>query len=418
MNHDYKILVAHSAQQHSFRTAIAIKEAGCLFKYITTVYDKKGSLTGLTKKFLKGETLVRANTRKSTGLLDDEVVQFYELFGLILLFLQRVDKKKYIYNLWDKIIVYLFNRKVAKYAIKNRVDAVIMYDTLGECTFKILKNKAPNINRILDMSAPNIEYMDYILKKEINSNNSKILSEELNSKLYKSKLESGIREIKLAQNFLVASNFTKNSLIYSNVNEKKIHICRYGIDCETFKINRKNTNCSTEVINVIFIGNITQKKGISYISEVINKININKYRFTFIGNYNSECEYYKMLSKKCNFTGHITKEKVIEYCNNSDILIFPSLADGFGLSVLEALACGVPVICSKNAGISDLIIDKYNGFKVDAMDSEAIYKRLIWLGENRQVIEEMRCNCRSTALACKWENYNCEIKTAISDILN
>ncbi|MDU1634494.1 MAG: sigma-70 family RNA polymerase sigma factor, partial [Bacteroides ovatus] len=104
--------------------------------------------------------------------------------GLILLFLQRVDKKKYIYNLWDKIIVYLFNRKVAKYAIKNRVDAVIMYDTLGECTFKILKNKAPNINRILDMSAPNIEYMDYILKKEINSNNSKILSEELRAKVH------------------------------------------------------------------------------------------------------------------------------------------------------------------------------------------------------------------------------------------
>ena len=55
MKKKYKVLIAHSAQQHSFRTAVALKENGYLFKYITTVYDKKGSLTSIGKKFLRGE---------------------------------------------------------------------------------------------------------------------------------------------------------------------------------------------------------------------------------------------------------------------------------------------------------------------------------------------------------------------------
>ena len=62
---------------------------GVFYKYVTTVYDKENSLTGKLKKFLKGKNLKKANTRKCPYLNDNEVIQLYEWWGLLVLLLSR-----------------------------------------------------------------------------------------------------------------------------------------------------------------------------------------------------------------------------------------------------------------------------------------------------------------------------------------
>ena len=88
------IIVAHPFQQHSFKTANALKSEGNLFKYVTTVYLKKGTLTYfLAQKVLKGDNLKRVSGRKTEALDDIEVVTLSEWANLILLALQRINKK-------------------------------------------------------------------------------------------------------------------------------------------------------------------------------------------------------------------------------------------------------------------------------------------------------------------------------------
>lgn len=412
MKKKYKVLIAHSAQQHSFRTAVALKENGYLFKYITTVYDKKGSLTSIGKKFLRGDDRTRANTRKCDDLNDNEVIQFCELLGLMLLFLQRVDRSKKIYNLLDRYIVNRFNKKVAKYAIKNDVDMIIMYDTLCYKTFEIIKSKSPNIKRVIDMSAPNYIYMDKIFREDLGKNKeySDELEREISTKSYKRRLDESLKEINLADYFIVASNFTKKSLEYSGKDGSLIFTCPYGIDGDMYKYKKKQNK---DTVNCIFVGRITQKKGVFYFLEAIKSLDESKFTFKLIGNYDSESKYFDDFKYKCEFTGHITKDKVIKACQDADIMVFSSLADGFGLSALEAMSCGVPVICSSNAGVSDLIIDGYNGFIISPGDSNSIYEKLTWAQENKDILRKMGLNAKKTAENQSWDNYNKKIKNSI-----
>lgn len=416
-NKTYKVLLAHSAQQHSFRTATALEKSGVLFKYITTVYDKKHSLTSFTKRVLSGDNLTRANKRRCNSLSDNDVIQFCEFESLILLLLYRIDKKKNIYNIWNRFIIYKFNIKVANYAIKNNVDAVIMYDTLAYKTFEILKKKAPHIKRIIDMSAPYSLYMDKIFKIDLQKNNrySDILRREICSTQYLNMLDNSIKETKLADYFLVASNFTMNSLIYEGVPNSKILMCPYGIDSNIYSYNKKRENMYEE-IRCIFVGTITQKKGAFYLLEAIKELKHKRFSFMFVGTYDKKSEYYKDFKDICKFTGYVTKEKVVDFCSKSDILIFPSLADGFGLSALEAMSCGLPVICTSNSGVSDLIINGYNGFVINAGNEKEIYEKLMWFDNNRDKLKDMRENARNTSLKCTWNKYDLCIQKSIEKI--
>lgn len=76
-----KIIVAHPGKQHSFQTAIALKENGILFQYITTLYDKKFSLLYFLKFILRGKSLRKALSRKSAELEDNDVTLFCSLGG-------------------------------------------------------------------------------------------------------------------------------------------------------------------------------------------------------------------------------------------------------------------------------------------------------------------------------------------------
>lgn len=415
MREKMKIIVAHPAQQHSYRLASALKNENMLFKYITTIYNKKNScLMKLIKLFLNESNLKRANNRSCEYLEDYEVTQFCQVRGFLELLFARININ--IYYIWSKHTTDKFGRKVAIYAIKNKVEAVVMYDTKAEACFEMLRNKAPNIKRIIDMSAPNLEYMDSIFRNDITIEGDRDnLNEEFATKIYKQNFESSIKETKLADYFLTASEFSKNSLTNYNIDEKKIFICPYGIDMNAYRnINESASN--SQKLNLLFIGRTTQKKGFFYFLDAIKDLDKNKYAITIVGNYDKKSEYYKEYKDVCEFTGFVMKNEVILYCSKADILIFPSLADGFGLSVLEALACGLPVICSQNAGVSDLIVDGYNGFVVPAADSRIIREKILWFESNRNELQKMKNHARLTASQYSWKNYNNAIITAIKSI--
>lgn len=420
MNRNYKIIIAHPAQQHSYRTAVALKKSGYLHKYITTVYNKNKSLTSFVTKFLKGDNYKRATGRQISDLDDNDILQFCELGSLFLLLLQRVDKKKIFYNKWKEVVTNSFNKKVVKYAMKNNVDAVILYDTWAYTGLKLLKRKAPEIIRIIDMSAPSFAYMDKIFKEDLNKNRKyeTSLRQEIESQIYNEILQKSVEEIKLANYFLVASSFSAQSLIHHNIPEKRILITPYGIDSSLYSRDgfKQNRRYKDRKLNCIFVGRVTQKKGAFYLLKAMDRVNQNDFSFKLVGSYEKSNDYFEDYKDVCEFEGHVTKDKMISLYNNADIMIFPSLADGFGLSVLEALSFGIPVICSENAGVSDLIIDGYNGFVIQAGNESEIYNKLKWFSNNREELSKMSENARKTALEYTWEKYNSKINTAIKHI--
>lgn len=410
----YKIVVVHPFQQHSFKTAEAIKKTGFSFKYITSIYNKKNSLTNILIKFLKKDNLDRAKGRKSKKLLESDVVQFCEFLYLFLLFIQRINKNKKIYDLYAQIITKIFNYKVAKYIKKNKIDIIICYDTLSYDLLKYIDKFRLKTIKILDMSAPSMEYMSKIFQNDIiqNPEKTEILFKELKSNQYKKKLNRSRIEINNADYFIVASNFSKISLLYSKVKNEKIFKIPYGSnDMEFIKKNRIHKK-----LKIIFVGRVTEKKGAHYFFEAIESLDLNIFDVSVIGDYNYNLNYYKKFKDIVEFTGHISKEAIKKEYLKSDILVFPSLADGFGFSVLEAMRCGNVVLCSKNAGVSDIIKNGYNGYLIEAQSSKEILEKLNYLNNNRKEIERIKLEALKPLQNLTWNNYNLNIKNMLKKI--
>jgi glycosyltransferase involved in cell wall biosynthesis len=85
-----------------------------------------------------------------------------------------------------------------------------------------------------------------------------------------------------------------------------------------------------------------------------------------------------------------------EVYGKSSVLVHPSLSDGFGYVVGEAMASGVPVIVTRNTGAADLVVDGKNGYIVPVCDSEAIRERLAHLAAHPALLKEMGRQARET----------------------
>jgi glycosyltransferase involved in cell wall biosynthesis len=94
-----------------------------------------------------------------------------------------------------------------------------------------------------------------------------------------------------------------------------------------------------------------------------------------------------------------------EVYGKSSVLVHPSLTDGFGYVVAEAMASGIPVIVTSSTGAADLIVDGQNGYIVPPGDSDAIRDRLAHLAAHPALMREMGCAARETARSLTYEKF-------------
>ncbi|MEN6584965.1 MAG: glycosyltransferase, partial [Sulfuricella sp.] len=109
---------------------------------------------------------------------------------------------------------------------------------------------------------------------------------------------------------------------------------------------------------------------------------------------------------------HLPRADLAERYRQSDVFVFPSLVEGLGLVVLEAMASGLPVITTPN-GPGDLVRDGIDGFVVPPRDVDALIDRLQYLRANPERRIEMGRNARQRALEFTWEVYRQHVSEVV-----
>ena len=94
---------------------------------------------------------------------------------------------------------------------------------------------------------------------------------------------------------------------------------------------------------------------------------------------------------------------ISEFYNQISVYIQPSVTEGFGIEIIEAMAYGRPVIVSSGTGGADAVQDGINGFVVPPRDSDAIRSKIKWFNDNPQMIVEMGNKARETAQQYSWD---------------
>lgn len=414
-----KVILAHPGQQHSFKVATALKQSGYLYKYFTAVYDKPSSLIMKFVHFVvKGDDVSKVGKRRCPALLDSDVVTYYTFLSLCVIILSRFKQTKRLSYALDRKIADSFGLKVAKYAIKHNVDAVICFSMNETKCFEYLSEHAPNIKRIVDCANSPVMFMKSIYDEDITRTGKNNLKQEVPSFWNKKELEKQKSGIEKTQYFLAPSNFVKRGLAFCGVDEQTIHVVHYGSNFVPLASTKHDI--PNDPIKFVYVGQVTYRKGMHYLLDVFSRMRRTDIHLSVVGGWKPDSDLFAKYKdcKNIKFYGNVTHDRVRSILCESDVFVFPSLTEGFSLSCMEAFSCGLPIICSNNAGANDVVIEGKNGYTYDFHDKEKLAYLINYLADHKKLHIALREQALSTARTYTWEKYSVELRKAIDNILN
>lgn len=190
--------------------------------------------------------------------------------------------------------------------------------------------------------------------------------------------------------------------ICSNVNSRVVPM---GVDINLFSSDKYDPNfrlnCDNADPILVCVGRLSEEKGVVYLIQAIPEVlkTYPKATLLIIGEGPLK-KHLEMLTKELSisnnvkFLGSLSKQEIAKYYASSDILISPSLYEGFGLVLAEALASQCFVISSELSAISEIIIDNHTGFVVPRANSKAISQKIQYILNNKDSLQQIKITGR------------------------
>jgi alpha-maltose-1-phosphate synthase len=216
-------------------------------------------------------------------------------------------------------------------------------------------------------------------------------------------------EIALADHIVVASAFTRKSLTGHFGDSLPIDVIPYGAPSPL--ISRPSARALEEPLRLFYAGRLRQPKGVAYLFEALKQADF-PWALTLAGPKPAEtCVALERAldDPRCRWLGAIPHAALLEEMTRAHVFVFPSLIEGFGLVILEAMAAGLPVITTPHTAGPDCITEGVDGFIVPIRDTEAITCRLATLYDDEDRRFAMASAALATAGRLTWERYEQQI---------
>lgn len=211
-----------------------------------------------------------------------------------------------------------------------------------------------------------------------------------------------VREVlRHADAIICVSSALRREAVRSDAKIEKVHLIHDGVDLDRFNPDTEDRSLRARYgvedrFTIFALRHHEAKYGIEYLIRAVPRVmkEVGD-AFFIIGGDGSLRKRHEQLAHRLRvqgsvkFTGRIPRRLVPSYYLASDVVVAPSLQEGFGLTIAEAMACGKPVIGTKVGGIPDQIVEGVNGFMVQPRDPNAIADRIVYLAQHRSEASEM-----------------------------
>lgn len=229
----------------------------------------------------------------------------------------------------------------------------------------------------------------------------------------KAKLERKEQELILADRIFVASTFTKQTLELYPGKLSDIMVLPYGFP--PVNLQREYAPIKGMKIKALFVGGLSQRKGISYLFEAVRGLE-KVVDLTIVGGGAiGQCPALKKALEKVHYIPSLPHSEILNLMATQDLLVFPSLFEGFGLVITEAMSQGTPVITTERTCGPDIITNGQNGWIVPAGTAEPIKEIVEQLITHPHRLQSVGQAARQTALAYSWACYGDNLVRAVAD---
>ncbi|HXD93223.1 MAG TPA: glycosyltransferase family 4 protein [Bacteroidia bacterium] len=184
-------------------------------------------------------------------------------------------------------------------------------------------------------------------------------------------------ECMLADVIMVNSEWTKLGLVEQDIDHHKIQILPLPFQVESKHINftRQYPDKFTvdRPLRCLFLGTLTLRKGIHIVLDAAAKLAGYPVEFILVGE--NELDASLLNADNVKYKGVVSRSETDFYYQHSDVFLFPTLSDGFGLTQLEALSWQLPVIASKYCG--EVIVNNFNGIILEDCNTDSLVKAIV-----------------------------------------
>ncbi len=209
---------------------------------------------------------------------------------------------------------------------------------------------------------------------------------------------------------LCGSEFVRDSIAVCNGPIERCVVVPYGVDMRFCTLERKQHDGPLRVLTV---GSVGLRKGLPYVLRVAQQLR-GKAEFRVVGPIKVLPAVQAELRSVLELTGPVPRSEILTHYGWADAFLLPSLCEGSATAVYEALATGLPVICTPNTG--SVVRDGVDGFIVPVRDADAIAEKLELLHRERDLLRIMARNASQQATNFTLAAYSQRLIRSLSTI--
>jgi len=386
------VLVTHPGTQHSFRLAAELEHRDALMAFYTGAAFTAGGLVDSVWQGLPGRWRRILERRRIAGLsprhlhcrVAGEIAALWRLRG-------GADAQQVMHR----------RNKCFQESIPDRAlttaSAVIGFDTAawilcGRC-------QEHSVPIILDQSIghPDTKIATYKLVREQYPE----WSDGIEARRCEVR-EAERQEHEKTSCIVAGSSFVKQTLVDQGVAPEKIRVNPYGVDCQRFRVSRHR---HSGPLRFLFVGGINARKGVQLLIDAWRKLSTAGAELWLVGGASKNVLELLPDLPGLRYLGRVPNEEVAELMQQCDVFVFPSYFEGLALVILEAMACGLPVITTSASGGCDVITDGKDGWIIGPGDLTGLVDRMSYCLEHRQIVRDMGLAARATAERFTWSAY-------------
>lgn len=216
----------------------------------------------------------------------------------------------------------------------------------------------------------------------------------------------------------VPSEFAKRSFLEMGFASERVVVVPYGVSLERFQpVGARDP----DEFEVLFVGHASVRKGVPRLLQAFSQVRHPRKRLVLVGEVSRDIRHHvraALAQGGVTVLGHVQQSRLKEVMSKASILVLPSIEDGYGLVMSQAMACGTGVLASQNTGAEMLLTPEQDGLIVPAGDTVALVEGLQRLADDPGLVQRLGENALAKARSLGgWSVYTDQVLAMARSVL-